>query len=96
MADMISYSDKYYDDVYEYRHVILPKKLEKQVPKTKLLTEYEWRSLGIRMSRGWNHYAHHKPEPNILLFRRRVKGTNPRLQEEAKISQYQQQQQKMH
>jgi cyclin-dependent kinase regulatory subunit CKS1 len=29
----IEYSDKYYDDYYEYRHVILPKLTFKKVPK---------------------------------------------------------------
>ncbi|CBK20688.2 uncharacterized protein [Blastocystis hominis] len=69
-ASQIDYSDKYYDETYEYRHVTLPKELSKQFPAGKLLTEQEWRSLGIRMSLGWEHYATHKPDPNILLFRR--------------------------
>ena len=25
---------------------------------------------GVQQSVGWVHYAHHRPEPNILLFRR--------------------------
>ena len=29
----IEYSDKYFDDYYEYRHVICPKKIYKQMPK---------------------------------------------------------------
>lgn len=41
-----------------------------------LLTENEWRSLGIQQSRGWVHYAIHRPEPHILLFRRLI-GTDP-------------------
>lgn len=69
-ASQIDYSDKYYDETYEYRyfrivyvrirHVTLPKELSKQFPAGKLLTEQEWRSLGIRMSLGWEHYATHK------------------------------------
>ena len=35
----IDYSDKYADDYYEYRHVILPKELLKKLPKNKLLNE---------------------------------------------------------
>lgn len=72
----IEYSDKYYDDNFEYRHVFLPKAVFKQMPKGKLLSENEWRSLGVQQSKGWFHYGMHDPEPFILLFRR-PKGTNP-------------------
>ena len=68
-ASQIDYSDKYYDSTYEYRymnwkcvrsrHVTLPKELSKQIPPQKLLSEREWRSLGIQMSLGWEHYATH-------------------------------------
>ena len=30
----------------------------------------------IRLPRGWQHYAIHRPEPHILLFRRPL-GTDP-------------------
>ena len=40
------------------------------VPKGKLLSEREWRDLGVQQSVGWEHYAVHRPEPHILLFRR--------------------------
>ena len=30
----------------------------------------EWRALGVHQSRGWVHYAVHRPEPHILLMRR--------------------------
>ncbi|XP_058062542.1 cyclin-dependent kinases regulatory subunit [Anopheles bellator] len=69
-ADEIQYSDKYYDDVFEYRHVILPPDLAKLVPKTHLMTETEWRNLGVQQSPGWVMYMVHAPEPHILLFRR--------------------------
>ncbi|XKL64865.1 hypothetical protein PGB90_004951 [Kerria lacca] len=68
--DQIQYSDKYYDEKYEYRHVILPPDLSKQVPRTFLMTETEWRNLGVQQSPGWVHYMIHNPEPHILLFRR--------------------------
>ncbi|MBO8666585.1 hypothetical protein INO76_16290, partial [Staphylococcus aureus] len=43
MSDkQIYYSDKYYDDKYEYRHVVLPKEMAKSIPKTHLLSEDEW------------------------------------------------------
>lgn len=90
--DEIEYSDKYMDDLYEYRHVILPKRIAKdmfklfQLPdisrtqskagEPRLLSENEWRSIGVQQSRGWAHYEMHKPEPHILLFRRPL-GTNP-------------------
>mmetsp|Transcript_20179 Transcript_20179/g.46567 ORF Transcript_20179/g.46567 Transcript_20179/m.46567 type:complete len:97 (+) Transcript_20179:49-339(+) len=72
----IEYSDKYSDDEFEYRHVILPKHVAQHVVKGRLLSEQEWRTLGVQQSRGWVHYAIHKPEPHILLFRRPV-GTDP-------------------
>ena len=72
----IEYSEKYYDDDFEYRHVILPKHVAKNAPKGRLLSESEWRGLGVQQSRGWVHYAIHRPEPHILLFRR-PQGTDP-------------------
>ena len=50
----IYYSDKYTDDKYEYRHVMLPKDLAKLVPKTHLMSEAEWRNLGVQQSLGKN------------------------------------------
>jgi hypothetical protein len=65
----IHYSDRYSDDEFEYRHVILPKQLLKMVPKEyfnpddsgvlRLLTEAEWRGIGITQSLGWEHYEVH-------------------------------------
>ncbi|XP_077573228.1 cyclin-dependent kinases regulatory subunit 2 [Stigmatopora nigra] len=66
----IHYSDKYNDDAFEYRHVVLPKQISKLVPASHLMTEEEWRGLGVQQSKGWIHYMIHKPEPHILLFRR--------------------------
>lgn len=53
-----------------YRHVILPNDLARQVPKSHLMTETEWRNLGVQQSPNWLHYMIHTPEPHILLFRR--------------------------
>ena len=72
----IEYSEKYCDDAYEYRNVHLPKNVFKMMPRGRLLTESEWRALGVQQSRGWVHYEMHKPEPHILLFRRPL-GTDP-------------------
>ena len=69
MKDSIEYSYKYQDDVYEYRHVFLPPLIAKKLPN-RLLSEPEWRALGVQQSLGWVHYTIHGPEPHILLFRR--------------------------
>lgn len=53
-----------------YRHVILPIEMAKNVPKTHLMTETEWRNLGVQQSPGWVHYMLHAPEPQVILFRR--------------------------
>jgi len=80
LIEKIHYSDRYSDDHYEYRHVILPKPFLKLLPKQlfsqddsgtlRLLTEQEWRGIGITQSLGWEHYEVHAPEPHVLLFRR--------------------------
>ncbi|RWS29163.1 Cyclin-dependent kinases regulatory subunit 1-like protein [Leptotrombidium deliense] len=80
----IYYSDKYYDEKYEYRHVVLPKEIAKLVPKTHLMTESEWRNLGVQQSHGWAHYMIHEPEPHILLFRRQLQGVPPSQEEQLK------------
>ena len=69
MCNRIVYSNRYSDDRYVYRHVILPKQLLKMIPKQffadddsgclRLLSEEEWRALGIAQSRGWAHYEVH-------------------------------------
>uniref|UniRef100_A0A3Q1GH85 Cyclin-dependent kinases regulatory subunit n=1 Tax=Acanthochromis polyacanthus TaxID=80966 RepID=A0A3Q1GH85_9TELE len=66
----IYYSDRYNDDQYEYRHVVLPREMARHVPKSRLMSEDEWRQLGVQQSQGWIHYMIHEPEPHILLFRR--------------------------
>mmetsp|Transcript_29683 Transcript_29683/g.44792 ORF Transcript_29683/g.44792 Transcript_29683/m.44792 type:complete len:178 (-) Transcript_29683:572-1105(-) len=70
------YSEKYCDDVYEYRRVTVPRDMLRVLPQGRCMEEREWRSHGITMSRGWEHYDHHSPEANVLLFRR-VLGTDP-------------------
>lgn len=69
-ADQIQYSEKYFDAIYEYRHVILPPDLIRLVPKPHLMSETEWRNLGVQQSPGWVHYMIHAPEPHVILFRR--------------------------
>ena len=50
----------------------MPQHYVQYLPKGRLLTETEWRKLGIQQSLGWVHYAYHKPEPHVLLFRRPI------------------------
>ena len=45
---------------------MLPKELSKLVPKDHLMSEAEWRSIGVQQSRGWQHYLIHEPG-NILI-----------------------------
>jgi cyclin-dependent kinase regulatory subunit CKS1 len=69
----IEYSEKYYDSDYEYRHVLLNAaayRALRVVGEGRLLTEDEWRHLGVQQSDGWEHYMVFDPEPWVLLFRR--------------------------
>ncbi|RSH85892.1 Cyclin-dependent kinases regulatory subunit (Cell division control protein cks1) [Apiotrichum porosum] len=80
LAERIIYSERYSDDNFEYRHVILPKNMLKLIPRNyfstdesgllRILEEHEWRGIGITQSLGWQHFEVHAPEPHILLFRR--------------------------
>lgn len=82
----LNYSKRYDDSKHEYRysceserkpdtilirfrHVILPKGIAKWLPN-RLMSEAEWRSLGVIQSPGWVHYMIHDPEPHVLLFKR--------------------------
>ncbi|CAM6114085.1 unnamed protein product [Calypogeia fissa] len=50
----IQYSEKYFDDTYEYRHVVLPPEVAQLLLKDRLLSESEWRGIGVvRMARDW-------------------------------------------
>lgn len=71
----IEYSEKYFDELFEYRHVILPKEVFKSIQTNKTLSEDEWRNIGVKQSKGWVHYMIYHPEPHILLFRRPI-GTD--------------------
>ncbi|KAI9218197.1 regulatory subunit of cyclin-dependent kinase [Blastocladiella britannica] len=86
--DKITYSTRYQDDAWEYRHVTIPRELVKYVPTDRLMTETEWRELGVQQSLGWEHYLIHKPEPHVLLFRRerdyQVKYPNGKPEDNAK------------
>jgi cyclin-dependent kinase regulatory subunit CKS1 len=47
--DSIIYSDRYTDDEYEYRNIILPKTDFKKIKPYTVLKEEEWRKLGIQV-----------------------------------------------
>jgi cyclin-dependent kinase regulatory subunit CKS1 len=91
--EQIYYSDTYKDEMYEYRHVILPKEIAKKIPKGRLLTEQEWRQFGVQQSLGWVHFMIHEPEPHILLFRRSLKVSQQVQQQRAAAAIQAQQQQ---
>lgn len=50
-----------YNMLSSIRHVMLPKDIAKRVPKTHLMSETEWRNLGVQQSQGWVHYMIHQP-----------------------------------
>lgn len=84
LVQRIDHSVKYCDTVFEYRFVVLPLShpflyMASSFPffYERILSEPEWRFLGIRQSRGWEHVGYSSHEPNILLFRRPL-GTDPR------------------
>ncbi len=45
---------------------MLPKDLAKLVPKSHLMTEAEWRGMGVQQSQGWIHYMIHMPGINFI------------------------------
>ena len=49
------------------RHVILPKDMKHKISKDHLMTETEWRNLGVQQSPGWIHYMIHQPGKSIEL-----------------------------
>jgi len=75
-SEETDYGDICCDDVFEYRQVIVPFDMVSVFPRDRCMAEAEWRGVGICMSRGWEHYELHSPQPNVLLFRRAI-GTNP-------------------
>lgn len=47
--------------MYFCRHVMLPKEIAKLIPRQRLMSEGEWRKLGVQQSQGWVHYMCHSP-----------------------------------
>jgi len=80
MANHIRYSEKYHDDEYEFRHVLLDPETARIAPTGRLMTEEECRGIGVQQSLGWVHFMIHRPEPHILLFRRPLKKEDKELE----------------
>lgn len=55
-----------------FRHVVLPKEMVKLVPKNHLMSEQEWRGIGVQQSQGWIHYMTHQPGQYCLFFAKKV------------------------
>ncbi|GER48823.1 cyclin-dependent kinases regulatory subunit [Striga asiatica] len=55
----IQYSEKYFDDIYEYRHVVLPAEVAKLLPKNRLLSEvsFGWHLIHINVDLGLERMA---------------------------------------
>lgn len=58
--DKPEYSERYLDDHFEYRYVVLPREMANELKSRGKLREEEWRGMGITQSRGWEHYGFHK------------------------------------
>lgn len=85
----MKYSSIYSDDRYEYSHVVIPLEMLKILglkyvagrhhpcgEDVRLLQVTEWQALGIKLHHSWENYAVHKPEPQVLLFRRKVQKSH--------------------
>ena len=57
---------------------MLPKDIAKLVPKGHLMSESEWRSIGVQQSQGWIHYLKHDPG-NCSNLLKGICGDNGRL-----------------
>lgn len=72
------YSEYYDTAEHRYRHVHLNASAYSlratliRVRACPLLSEEEWRSIGITMSPGWENYEVHRAEPHVMLFRRKL------------------------
>lgn len=71
----IRYSDRFKStDGYEYTSVLLPKEIVRKVEGKGLLTNKELNELGCELSKDWENYMKHDPEPHVVLLRRKIKS----------------------
>lgn len=83
LVDLIVYSPRYHTAEKTYRHVHLPMELaflpaiKEKRDRGELLTEDEWRGIGVQQSLGWRHYMWHHPCPHTLLFERELDQSPP-------------------
>ena len=85
-ANDMSYSEKYADNKFEYRHVTIPKDLVKRLPK-RLMTEDEWRRFGVQQSRG-ESFPPFLAKERLLLpaFSSKVEFSLPAFSSKVKVS----------
>lgn len=67
LNSMVTKKMTYHNLLFLARHVMLPRELSKQVPKTHLMSEEEWRRLGVQQSLGWVHYMIHEPGEKLFV-----------------------------
>lgn len=52
---------KTFNPFFFSRHVMLPPDIAELVPRNHLMTETEWRNIGVEQSPFWVHYMVHTP-----------------------------------
>ncbi|MEN2496050.1 MAG: Cks1bp, variant 2 [Marteilia pararefringens] len=52
------------------KHVVLSSDISKRLPRNNLMTETEWRNIGVQQSIGWKNYMKYSPENYVVLFRK--------------------------
>ena len=62
--------------------MILPKHVAATVPEGRLMSEAEWRKLGVQQSRGWVHYMVHKPGEDVRLLVRLIQAIQLHVHQE--------------
>lgn len=71
----IRYSERYADGVFEYVHVILTRETYETIRnRSDPLIWKEWTQIGVEIPISWENYMYFKPEPHILLFRRKLQA----------------------
>ena len=66
----IEHSEKYYDELNEYKHVVLTERAAYALPRHRCLRPNEYQKFGIMQTPGWVHYFSVPHERHILMFKR--------------------------